>query len=320
MSGPTPSEARGTREKSRHPLAAWRRHHRHCQRGALARLIRRPLGAWATILVLGVVLSLPALVMTLGHQVERLGTIWTSDAARMDLYLAPETDQDERDALRDWLDRQAAVAEQRVISPDTGLEALSERLRMEGLDDLESNPLPWVIELTLSDAKPETRLTLAEGLREQPAVAEFSSGGDWIERLEQIRTFIDELGWWLLMLLGLTVVFVVGNTLRLELHERRREIALIALIGGTERYMLRPLLYDGTLTGLLGGLVASGLVSLAVSVTAGPIERFAASYGTAISPQVDPGLVLLLMAAGALLGWLSAQVIGRFYIGRLSTP
>ncbi|QGT78001.1 FtsX-like permease family protein [Guyparkeria halophila] len=320
MSAPAHNETRGTREKSRHPLAAWRRHHRQCLRGALARLIRRPVGAWATILVLGVVLSLPALVMTLGHQVERLGAIWMSDAARMDLYLAPGTDEAERESLRDWLDRQATVAEQRVIPPDEGLETLTERLHMNGLEGLDSNPLPWVIELTLSDARPDTRLALAEGLREQSAVAEFSSGGEWIERLEQIRAFFDELGWWLLILLGLTVVFVVGNTLRLELHERRREIALIALIGGTERYMLRPLLYDGTLTGLLGGLVASGLVALAVSVTAGPIERFAASYGAAIAPQIDPTLVLLLMTAGALLGWLSAQVIGRFYIGRLSTP
>ncbi|MFN2382022.1 MAG: cell division protein FtsX [Guyparkeria sp.] len=320
MSGPTASESRGTREKSRRPMAAWRRHHRQCLRGALARLIRRPVGAWATILVLGVVLSLPALVMTLGHQVERLGAIWVSDAARMDIYVASDADEQAREGLRDWLDRQATVAEQRVISPAEGLEALTERLRIDGLNALDSNPLPWVIELTLSDTRAETRLALAEGLKRQPAVGEFASGDDWIQRLEQIRAFFDELGWWLLVLLGMTVVFVVGNTLRLELHERRREIALIALIGGTERYMLRPLLYDGTLSGLLGGLVASGLVGVAISITSDPIEHFAASYGAAISPQIDPGLVLLLLAAGALLGWLSAQVIGRFYIGRLSTP
>lgn len=320
MSATATHDARGNSEKARRPLAAWRRHHRQCLRGALARLIRRPLGAWATILVLGVVLSLPALVMTLGHQVERLGAIWMSDAARMDIYLATDVDEAARQTLRDWLDRQATVAEQRVIPPAEGLEALTERLHIDGLEKLEANPLPWVIELTLSDARTDTRLALAEGLREQAAVAEFSSGDDWIQRLEQIRAFFDELGWWLLLLLGLTVVFVVGNTLRLELHERRREIALIALIGGTERYMLRPLLYDGTLSGLLGGVVASGLVGMALSVTSGPIERFAASYGAAISPEIDPALILLLMAAGALLGWLSAQAIGRFYIGRLSTP
>ncbi|MBN2871321.1 MAG: hypothetical protein JXJ30_00250 [Halothiobacillaceae bacterium] len=314
------SDAPATREKSRHPLVAWRRHHRQCLRGAFARLIHRPLGAWATILVLGVMLSLPALVMTLGHQVEQVGQIWMADAARMDIYLDPKANEEERDDLLAWLDRQASVAEHRAVSPDDGLSTLTERLQIEGLDDLEDNPLPWVIELTLTDARADTRLALAESLREQPIVAEFSSGGDWVERLEQIRRFFADLGWWLLLLLGLTVVFVVGNTLRLELHERRREIALIALIGGTQRYMLRPLLYDGTLTGLLGGAVASLLVSVAVSVTAGPVERFAASYGASVSPQTDPIVIVLLLAAGALLGWLSAQAIGRFYIGRLSTP
>ncbi|MCL7743426.1 ABC transporter permease [Guyparkeria hydrothermalis] len=320
MSPRSQAETPTTREKSRHPLAAWRRHHRQCLRGAFKRLVRRPLGAWATIVVLGVMLSLPALVMTLGHQVERVGSIWMTDAARMDLYLVPGIEESERQALRDWLDRQTAVAEQRAIPPEAGLEELTERLRIEGLESLDANPLPWVIELTLVDARLDTRLTLAEALREQPAIAEFATGGDWVERLEQIRLFFDELGWWLLLLLGLTVVFVAGNTLRLELHERRREIALIALIGGTERYMLRPLLYDGTMTGLLGGAVASVLVATAVAVTAGPIERFASSYGAAISPQIDPAVIGLLLAAGAFLGWLSAQAIGRFYIGRLSTP
>jgi len=320
MSPRSQTDVPGTREKSRHPLAAWRRHHRQCLRGTFARLIRRPLGAWATILVLGVMLSLPALVMTLGHQVERVGSIWMADAARMDVYLQPETTAAERHALLDWLDRQATVAKERAVPPETGLQTLTERLRIEGLDSLEHNPLPWVIELTLVDAHLETRLALTESLRDQPAVAEFSTGGDWVERLEQIRLFFDELGWWLLLLLGLTVVFVVGNTLRLELHERRREIALIALIGGTERYMLRPLLYDGTLTGLLGGAVASALVATAVAVTAGPVQRFASTYGAAISPQVDPVVIVILLAAGAFLGWFSAQVIGRFYIGRLGTP
>ena len=320
MSARAQNETTTTREKTRHPMAAWRRHHRQCLRGAFARLIRRPLGAWATILVLGIMLSLPALVMTLGHQVERIGSIWITDAARMDLYLAPDAGEEARQTLRDWLDQQPAVAEQQVVPPEAGLEALTERLRIEGLDSLDDNPLPWVIELTLVDTQLDTRLALAEALREQPAVAEFTAGGDWVERLEQIRLFFDELGWWLLLLLGLTVVFVAGNTLRLELHERRREIALIALIGGTERYMLRPLLYDGTITGLLGGAVAAALVTAAVAVTAGPIERFAASYGAAISPQIDPTVIALLLAAGAFLGWLSAQAIGRFYIGHLSTP
>lgn len=320
MTPQSPLETRAARSKSNRPLAAWQRHHQQCLRGAFTRLIKRPVGAWATILVLGVVLSLPALVMTLGHQVERIGALWMADAARMDVYLEPDADAGERQDLRDWLDGQATVADQKLITPQEGMQALADRLQIEGLDSMHPSPLPYVLELTLSDVQLETRLTLTEGLAQKPAVAEVSSGGDWIERLEQIRGFFQELGWWLLALLGLTVVFVVGNTLRLELHERRREIELIALIGGTERYMLRPLLYDGTLTGLLGGVIAAALVSTALIVVSGPMERFASSYGAAIEPQTDPMLIVLLLIAGGLLGWLSAQVIGRFYIGRLSTP
>jgi cell division transport system permease protein len=320
MSPPSGTDHPANRGKTSHPLAAWRRHHGQCLRGAMGRLVRRPLGAWATILVLGIVLSLPALVMTLGHQVERIGELWMADAARMDVYLKPGVGAEERDELIDWLEGQSTVDTLRLISPEAGLQTLALRLQIDGLDSMEPSPLPWVVELTLRDSRLETRLTLAEGLHQQPAVAEFSAGGEWIERLEQIRGFFDELGWWLLVLLGLTVIFVVGNTLRLELLERRREIALIALIGGTQRYMLRPLLYDGALTGLLGGAVAAGLVSAALAVVSEPVQRFAASYGAAVEPATDPALVGLLLLAGTFLGWLSAQVTGRFYIGRLSTP
>ncbi|MGM0516129.1 MAG: cell division protein FtsX [Pseudomonadota bacterium] len=320
MSPTSGIEHPANRGKTSHPLATWRRHHGQCLRGAMSRMIRRPLGAWATILVLGIVLSLPALVMTLGHQVERIGELWMADAARMDVYLEPGIGAEERDELIEWLERQPTVDTLQLISPEAGMQTLALRLQIDGLDSMESSPLPWVAELTLRDTRLDTRLTLAEGLHQQPAVADFSAGGEWIERLEQIRGFFDELGWWLLLLLGLTVIFVVGNTLRLELLERRREIALIALIGGTQRYMLRPLLYDGTLTGLLGGAVAAGLVSAALAVISEPVQRFAASYGAAVEPATDPALVGLLLLAGTFLGWLSAQVTGRFYIGRLSTP
>ena len=314
------SEQPANRGNASHPLATWRRHHGQCLRGALGRLIRRPVGAWATILVLGIVLSLPALVMTLGHQVERVGQLWMADAARMDVYLEPDASAKAREELADWLERQPTVEGLRAISPEAGLQTLALRLQIEGLDAMEPSPLPWVIELTLRDSRLETRLTLAEGLHQQPAVADFSAGGEWIERLEQVRGFFDEIGWWLLGLLGLTVIFVIGNTLRLELHERRREIAVVALIGGTERYMLRPLLYDGALTGLLGGAVAAGLVSAGLAMVSDPVQRFAASYGAAIEPATDPTLIGLLLAVGTFLGWLSAQLTGRYYITRLSTP
>ncbi|MFO7582829.1 cell division protein FtsX [Guyparkeria sp.] len=320
MSTHSATDSHATREKSSRPLATWRRHHRQCLKAAFTRLVRRPVGAWATILVLGVVLSLPALVMTLGHQVERIGELWMADAARMDVYMKADASEADRDALAEWLEKQDTIKSLQLISPEAGLQTLALRLQIDGLESMESNPLPWVAELTLRDTRLETRLALAEGLHQQPAVDDFSAGGEWIERLEQIRGFFQELGWWLLVLLGLTVLFVVGNTLRLELHERRREIALIALIGGTERYMLRPLLYDGALTGLLGGAIAAILVSSALSMVSGPVQRFAASYGAAIEPATDPGVVGLLLAAGTFLGWLSAQIIGRFYIGRLSTP
>lgn len=298
-------------------LAAWRQHHGQCLAQALRRPLRRPLSAWSTIIVIAIVLALPGLAMTLASQITRIGGLWVSDNAQFNVYLKADAKAKQISRFSDWLGRQPQVESHREISPSEGLKSLTERLHLKDLDMLGDNPLPTVFVVRLSSPATQTMLTFRQQLQANPAVDSVSEGGDWIKRLQQISEIVQTAGWTLLLMLGITVVFVIGNTLRLEMQERQAELQLIALIGGTRRYMLRPLLYDGLVMGAVGGLLAGLVVYLVMGVLSPPLNHFAASYGATINTNPPPTIMWLLGLAGAVLGWLSAQITGRYSIGRL---
>ena len=300
-------------------LSAWQAHHARCFKDALWRLVRKPISAWATIFAIAVVLALPGSIMTLANQIKHIGGVWASEQGQINIFLHNAATPSDIHSFKMWLNSQTQIKSSQEITPQAGLCELAERLQIQQINTLESNPLPTVFLVHLANPTSQEAITLRQTLSRNPLVANLSEGGEWIKRLQEVSHFFDELSWWLLGLFGLTVIFVVGNTLRLELQERRDELALIGLIGGTRRYMLRPLLYDGAVMGLLGGLIASVLVYGLITALTAPINQFAADYGTQITVLPPLLLSLLFCMIGLTLGWLSAQIIGQNFL-RKSVP
>lgn len=306
--------AAGTTKTQTSALNAWKRHHLRCLKDGLWHLVRRPISAWATIFAIAIVLALPGFLMTLAAQIKHIGGAWASEQGQINVYLKKGTDEAHIKEFTQWLHSQPNVRNTHVIPPEEGLKELARRLKIENLDNDSPNPLPTVILLKLNNPSGQDSLSLREEIRNNPLVENLSQTGAWVKRLQTISRFFDQLSWWLLLLFGFTVIFVIGNTLRLELQKKRDELALIALIGGTRRYMIRPLLYDGAIMGLFGGLIASGLIYALISLITAPINQFAADYGTQITVITPLTLTALLGIIGLGLGWLSAQLIGQNFL------
>jgi cell division transport system permease protein len=102
-------------------------------------------------------------------------------------------------------------------------------------------------------------------------------------------------------LLGLGVLLIVGNTIRLEIQNRSREIEIMELVGATAAFIRRPFLYAGGWYGLLGGVAAWVLVSIAVFAMQGPVSRLASLYRTDFPVSGLSLLALLGMLAGSML-------------------
>ena len=132
---------------------------------------------------------------------------------------------------------------------------------------------------------------------------------EWVGRfhamLDVVRHVVALAG----LMLSIGVIIIVGNTIRLDIQNRRDEIEVAKLIGATDGFIRRPFLYTGLWYGILGGLLALGLVGLTVMALEEPVRRLAGLYGSGFR-LAGPGLAgaVALALGGALLGWLGSWV------------
>ncbi|MGE0653447.1 MAG: cell division protein FtsX, partial [Alphaproteobacteria bacterium] len=128
------------------------------------------------------------------------------------------------------------------------------------------------------------------------------------------KAFVGMLG----VILGVALVAVTFNTIRLQILARQEEIEVSKLIGATNAFIRRPFLYFGVLQGVLGALFAWGLVAVALGI----LEREIGIAMTLVSDTGElQGLAFIelisVTAVAALLGWLGAWISVGLHLRRL---
>jgi cell division transport system permease protein len=136
---------------------------------------------------------------------------------------------------------------------------------------------------------------------------------DWVRRLAGIIELGQRAVMLLGSLLGLAILLVVGNTIRLTILNRREEIVVTKLIGATNAFIRRPFLYTGFWYGLMGAVLAWILVGILLGLLSDPVSRLSFLYNSQFSlGGLDLQTVLLLLGSGVALGlagsWLA---VGR---------
>jgi cell division transport system permease protein len=179
----------------------------------------------------------------------------------------------------------------------------------EVYEDLEVNPLPPSIELTL---KPEYRdaahaATVAERLRGYDFIDEVKFGQDWVKRLDSLRDIAGLVGLAIGLAFALVSIVIIGVTIRITVLQRAREIHIMRLVGATDWFIRGPFLLEGALKGLLGGVVA--LVLSGAVFAAFRAQRIGLGVGLRFFHPLE-GLLLLLF--GVALGFGGSLVsVGR---------
>ena len=119
----------------------------------------------------------------------------------------------------------------------------------------------------------------------------------------------------LMLLFGLAVVVVVANTIRLDVASHAEEIEILALVGAGNAFVRQPFLYTGLWYGLMGGLLAVLLLSLAMLYLRGPLGLLLETYGTVFSLRGLGGYnTLWVLLGGGFLGWLGAWISVQRYL------
>ncbi|OHV10903.1 permease-like cell division protein FtsX [Kushneria phosphatilytica] len=286
---------------------AWRRHHAQMAVDSARRLRERPLASLMTMLAIAVALMLPAILWLLLSSASLLDRN-LDDSAQMTLYLAPQLTESQAMDISDQVGSMDGVISTRLITAAAGLQEFQQRLGSgDILSLLDDNPLPATIVVQPNSRDPQQVQALADRLSQLRGVDSARLDMAWLERLRQLA----ELGQRLVIALGVLfacgVLLVVGNTVRLAVESRRREIEVVTLVGATHAFVRRPFLYSGAWYGLGGGFMALVLLLIGRHWLSAPINALAQSFGTHYTlPALGFGGSMFLLSCGTLLGLIGA--------------
>jgi cell division transport system permease protein len=290
-------------------LRSWLAHHRLSLTDSLQRLLRSPFSSVLTWLVIGIALALPVGLSVALENVRIVSGNWDSPA-QISLFLRAEMSLQAAEELQQRLLARDDVAATRLVSRQ---EALQEFQQLSGFGDvlrnLDDNPLPNLILVTPAAGSQlgERAALLQARLQQVSGVARAVLDMAWVQRLNALMYLSQRLVKVLAAILALGVLLVIGNTIRLAIENRREEIVVVKLVGGSNAFVRRPFLYTGLWYGLGGAGFSWLIVSLALWGLRDPLSALALLYQSDFHLQglnASSGLQLLLL--GCVLGLVGA--------------
>lgn len=288
---------------------------------ALGRLARHPGSTLLTIGVIGIALSLPAGLRVVVNNGRLLAGSW-EHAQDFTVYLKMDLSANDAATLAKQIQSRNDVANVTLIDRSDALEDFK---RYSGFGDvlraLETNPLPHALVV-----RPQTDLlggdqsigTLAEELDGLEATELVQLDTAWVDRFRAMLDISRRAVDLATALLALAVVVVIGNTIRLEINNRRREIEVTKLVGGSNGFIRRPFLYLGFWYGLGGGLLAWILITVGLTALSTPVAQLSGLYTSNFALAGLPWLEsLVLVGGGGVLGWLGAGVAASRHLAAI---
>ncbi len=281
------------------------KHHLQVAQESLIRLLLAPMATLMTVMVLAIALTLPSVLFVGLKNIQSVSHQWQG-VTQISLFLSAELSESEGRDLAQQLESNDQIQQLLYLSK---AQALVEFKQYSGfadaLDKLDSNPLPAVIllEPSANYLDQATLKRLKAQLESVDGVEEAQIDMAWLERLFSITGLAQRLVLVLSCLLGVAVILVVGNTIRLEIENRRDEILVVKLVGGTDAFVRRPFLYTGFWYGLAAGLMAWLLVQSSLWYLSGVVDRLITLYQSSFQLQgLGMTASLILIGLSVLIG------------------
>jgi len=292
---------------------------RHLQQaiGSLGDLWRTPFTSVMTVFVLGISLALPATLHLFVKNAEQVSEQWDS-ASQITLFLKLATSDKSAQNLVKRIKLYPEVNEVHYIS---ATQALKEFKILSGfgqsLEYLDENPLPATILVSPTERASQASAAneLLIKLKEEREVDQGKLDLEWLTRLEAIAQLIEDIVIGVALLLCMSVVLIVGNTIRLAILNEKDAIAIMKLVGATDSFIQRPFLYSGMWYGVFGGLLSWLAVSILAQYLTSAISKLTDLYQSNFQLQ---GLAfteaLWLIAVAVILGLVGSYISVRKHI------
>jgi cell division transport system permease protein len=300
-------------------LRTWAASHFSNCVAALGRLVRQPFASLMTLLVIAVTLALPAASHLVIKNAQSISDSW-ANALDFSVYLDTVHSVEDAQQLADIIQQRADVDQVTLVTAEQALDEF--RLQSgfgAALDHLPENPLPHALVVRPSSANTEQSMSLLhEELGNLPETDFVQVDAEWVQRFHAMLEMLQRAITMGAGLLGIAILVVIGNTIRLDIQNRREEIEVTKLIGASNAFVRRPFLYTGFWYGVGGGLFALALVGLGLHLLQEPVTRLAGLYNSAYA-ILSLSLVesLAIVGIGVLLGLLGSWIAASRHMRRI---
>lgn len=304
-------------------MRIWFREHGFALAEAFRKLFKAPGSFVFNVLVVAIALALPFAGLTVLENIRPVSEQLAVEP-EISLFLSMDTPREHglalASAIRNTLHGSNKKTRITFIPREKALAALKHK---SGLSDtlatLGANPLPDSYLLRLSDTDAGSVDALAARLKALPGVDTVQVDSAWVKRLGAMLHVLQLSLLLLAATLGVVVVAVIFNTVRLQVMTQSEEIAVSRLIGATDSFIHRPFYYTGALLGICAGGVAIAAVALALLPLNDAIADFARLYGSEFRLiPLNLQTVALLLAISAALGLSGAMLSVQRHLARLA--
>ncbi|HSI46344.1 MAG TPA: permease-like cell division protein FtsX [Methylophilus sp.] len=287
----------------------WLNQHTLAMQLVLQRLKAHWLNTLTIWMVIGITVTLPGLLFVALDNLQDVSSSIKQDA-QMSAFLKPALNGNVIQRLINDVQELPQVKEVRFVPKEEAIKQLGQQfLQKDLLADLPQNPLPDALFITLADTASTTTKPVQEMLQARDEVEELVVDSIWIERLNSMLILGKRIALIFASLLGIAMITVISNTVRMQVLTHEAEIEVSRLIGATHSFIRRPFLYMGSIYGLGGGLIAVGLLFAIVWNLKQPVQLLANNYQSnfqLVFHLVNIGGLILL--ASTLIGWVAAFI------------
>lgn len=238
-------------------------------------------------------------------------------------YVADDSSQSDIDQVESAIRGLEGVASVSFTTKEQALENFRSTSTTDIIDALDGqNPLPASIDVELSD--PQLVEQVATSIRENSTYQKIHGydtvdeslkyGQKTVEKLFTLTSYVRYIGIALIALLIFIAMVFINNTIRLAILARRKEIAIMRLVGASNGFIRGPFLMEGALHAVIGSLLAVGMLellrNLALPKLQSALQFLSFDVGLNMFLLIYAGLVI----AGLLIGLLGSALAMRRYL------
>jgi cell division transport system permease protein len=287
----------------------------HILREGLSGFRRAKLSMAVSIITICIALILLAIFTIITSNANRLIDS-IRNRVELEVFLEEPVTQPMIDSIRGQLLQVIGIDTLRFVSKEEAARIFKQEFGEEITSVLRFNPLPPSFKISLkSGYKTAAQAeTVSKRITAIPGIADVIYRKNVLEFLDQRTKTVFLITLSLGLIISLSAIMLVSNTIRLAIYSKRTIIETMKLVGATRNFIRTPFIIEGIVQGFIGGVLAAGIV---FGIVLFAQKQLSAELADIII--VDPRIYVLIVVVGIFLGMMGSMISIRRFLSRPAT-